>query len=74
MIGEFYTIAGIRVTLIPELEQSNCKGCVFYNPDHEERTVSCSIYYEVEELVCGKDNVIYFKVDVEKGHKKQLKL
>jgi hypothetical protein len=73
MIGEFYTVAGVRVTLIPELEHSDCKGCLFYNPDHDGDTSACSIN-GIEDLICGEDNAIYVKVDVEKGRKKQLTL
>lgn len=75
MIGELYTINGIRVKLVQEEVSSSCTGCYFSEVDEDNDHDECLFKSEDNVLLeCGNVDGIYKKIDLEKGVKKKLTL
>lgn len=75
MIGELYTINGIRVKLVQEEVYSGCTGCYFSEVDEDNGHNECLFKSEDNvSLECGDVDGIYKKIDLEKGVKKKLTL
>jgi len=73
MIGEFFTMNGIRVQLVDEEKRSSCAGCFFASK--YEHITECSYISEGSALLdCGDLDGIYKRIDLEKGVKKKLTL
>lgn len=75
MIGELYTMNGVRVKLVHEEVSCNCTGCYFSKLDEDYDHDEC--LFKAEEgnvLECGSVDGIYKKIQLEKGVKKKLTL
>lgn len=75
MIGELYTINGIRIKLVQEEVSSSCTGCYFSEVDEDNDQDECLFNSNDNgSLECGEVDGIYKKIDLEKGVKKKLTL
>jgi len=75
MIGELYTMNGIRVKLVQEEVSSGCTGCYFSGVDEDSDQDECLFKSEDNvSLECGNVDGIYKKIDLKKGVKKKLTL
>lgn len=75
MIGELYTINGIRVKLVQEEVSSSCNGCYFSEVNEVDDRYKCLFNSDDNRsLECGNVDGIYKKIDLKKGVKKKLTL
>jgi len=75
MIGELYTMNGLRTKLVEEESAGSCLGCCFSEVDEDDCHNECLFHSkEGESLECGNVNGIYKKLDLKKGLKKKINL
>ena len=75
MIGELYTMNGVRIKLVQEEVSSSCTGCYFLEVDEDNGHDECLFKSDDNvSLECGEVYGIYKKIDLEKGVKKKLTL
>ena len=75
MIGELYTMNGVRVKLVHEEVSYSCTGCFFSEVDEDDDHAECLFKSEENNVLeCGNVDGIYKEIQLEKGIKKKLTL